>query len=496
MLNLRGVRESVKILLPIFVLFVATHAILIVAAVAGHPLGLPVVVRESVSGTRESVATLGFWATVFLFLRAYSLGAGTYTGIEAVSNGMAVLREPRVRTGKRTMLYMAVSLAITASGILMGYRLFDIEPAAGQTLNATLAHRVADGWNGTLPLGGVFVALTLVAEGALLFVAAQTGFLGGPRMLAAMAVDRWVPNRFANLSSRLVTSNGVFVMGILAAVALLYTGASVKQLVIMYSINVFVTFTVSQLGMVRHWWSERRRAAGWHWRLAINGGGMLLSFGILVATVTLKFFQGGWLTVLVTGAAVGVAFLVRRHYRRFQFALTMLDLLVESSLVGESRDGREARTAALFVNRYDGLGLHTFGRVRALMGGDLRKVIFLSVIQVDSDQFRNEAHLESLRRARMEELQRYEGLARAAGLEVESHYGLGTDVVEELEKLALAVAAREPRTVFVAGQVVFQQETLTMRLLHNEVAFGLQRRLLYQGLDIVIVPVQLPKEVW
>jgi amino acid transporter len=497
MLNLRGVKESVRILLPIFILFVVTHAILIATAVGGHSAGVPAVFQDSISGTRESIRTTGLWATIFLFLRAYSLGAGTYTGIEAVSNGMAVLREPRVRTGKRTMLYMALSLAITAAGILLAYRLFDIEHEAGRTLNATLTHRVADGWDRPgLPWGSVFVALTLLSEGALLFVAAQTGFLGGPRMLAAMAVDRWVPNRFANLSGRLVTGNGILLMGTAAAVALLYTRSSVKQLVIMYSINVFVTFTLSQLGMVRHWWAERTRVTDWMWRLLLNGSGMLICFAILVVTVSLKFFQGGWLTVVVTGSTVGVAFLVRRHYRRFQFALTMLNLLVENSQPAAAAEPGQGRTAGIFVNRYDGLGLHTLGRVRALMGTDLRKVVFLSVVQVDSDQFRDEAHLFSLTAARRAELERYEVVAREAGLEAASRHAIGTDVVEELETLAVEVAAADPQMVFVAGQVVFQQETLTMRLLHNEVAFALQRRLLYRGLDIVIVPVQLPSEVW
>ena len=495
-LNLRGVKESVRVLLPIFLLFVVTHIILIGTAIGSHADGLPAVFSDSVTGTRESIRTTGLWATVFLFLRAYSLGAGTYTGIEAVSNGMAVLREPRVRTGKRTMLYMALSLAITAAGILIGYRLFDISHETGRTLNATLTHQVADGWDRPgLPLGGIFIGLTLLSEGALLFVAAQTGFLGGPRMLASMAVDRWVPNRFANLSGRLVTGNGVLLMGTAAAIALLYTRSSVKQLVIMYSINVFVTFTLSQLGMVRHWWAQRGVVNDWMWRLLLNGSGMVICFAILIVTVSLKFFQGGWLTVLVTGGAVGVAFLVRQHYRRFQFALTMLNLLVENSQPPAPEPGR-TRTAGIFVNRYDGLGLHTLGRVRALMGTDLRKVVFLSVVQVDSDQFRDEQHLGSLIAARQAELQRYEAVAREAGLETESRQAMGTDVVEELEQLAVEVAAADPEMVFVAGQVVFQQETMTMRLLHNEVAFALQRRLLYRGLDIVIVPVQLPREVW
>ena len=120
------------------------------------------------------------------------------------------------------------------------------------------------------------VVFTLLSEGALLFVAAQTGFVAGPRTLAAMAVDHWVPKRFNHLSERLVTQNGVLTMGIAAALVLLYTRGSVQLLVVMYSINVFLTFTLTQLGMVRHWWNVRGArgalAAPAHRRVARHAG--------------------------------------------------------------------------------------------------------------------------------------------------------------------------------------------------------------------------------
>ena len=498
-MNLRGVKESIRILTPIFLLFVVTHAVLILGTLATHAGGLTDVTDHAVTGTRESVQSLGLWATFLIFLRAYSLGAGTYTGIEAISNGLPALREPRARTGRRTMQYMAVSLALTASGILIGYRLFDLEHEPGRTMNATLLHRFADPWNtGSLEIGAMFVALALLSEGALLFVGAQAGFVDGPRTLAFMAVDRWVPNRFANLSNRLVTSNGILLMGLAAAAAVVYTRADVAHLVVMYSINVFVTFTLSQLGMVRHWWEVRASHRGWMPRLLLNGTGMLLCVGILIVTVALKFFQGGWVTVAITGSLVGVAFLVRRHYRRFQFATTMLNLLVEDTVAKpiDAEAARTGRTAVLFVNRYDGLGLHTLARVKSLLGNELRRVVFLSVVQVDSDEFRDQAHLDGLRASRQEELGRYENVAREAGIAAESRFVVGTDVVEELEQLATVTASDHPNALFVAGQVVFEKETMATRFLHNEIAFALQRRLIFLGLDMIIVPVQLPREIW
>jgi hypothetical protein len=121
--------------------------------------------------------------------------------------------------------------------------------------------RVSAAWPGA----GAFLLLTLLSEGALLFVAAQAGFLDGPRVLANMAIDSWVPRRFYQLSERLVTENGIVLMGGAALAILLYTGGSVTMLVTLYSINVFLTFSLSQLGMCVHWWQERPRSS---WRVS------------------------------------------------------------------------------------------------------------------------------------------------------------------------------------------------------------------------------------
>jgi amino acid transporter len=495
-LNLRGVKESVTVLMPIFVVFVITHAVLIVGSLARHADALPGLWTGSIEGTRDSIQQIGLWATLFIFLRAFSMGAGTYTGIEAVSNGLPVLREPRVRTGQRTMLYMAISLALTAGGILIGYRLFGVEHQPGRTLNASLLHHFADGWNtNAVPWGALFVGLTLLAEGSLLFVAAQTGFVDGPRVMASMAVDRWLPNRFANLSSRLVTGNGILFMAVAAAAVLLYSRAKVSHLVVMYSINVFVTFTLSQLGMVRHWWRERREQPGWRHKLAINGAGMVISLAILVVTVALKFFQGGWLTVVITGGFVVVAFLVRRHYRRVAYAIGLLNVTAQDAVLEaeQTAQRKSTRTVALFVNRYDGMGLHALARVRTLFGRELEKVIFISVAQVDSDHFHSVERVEKLRRERVMDLDRYVSLVKSEGLQGEVHWATATDVVAELERLAVDIAEQDPDVFFVAGQLVFGHETISTRLLHNEVAFALQRRLTFRGLNVLVLPVRVPE---
>src|SRR4029079_19669440 len=136
--------------------------------------------------------------------------------------------------------------------------------------------------------------VTLVSEGFLLLVAAQAGFLGGPPVMSNMAIDRWLPSRFTSLSDRLVMKDGVLAMGAAALATIWYTHASVKILVVMYSINVFLTFTLSQLGMVRHWLQVR--GPGWVQGFLINTTGMLLTLGILIMTSIIKFGEGGWVT--------------------------------------------------------------------------------------------------------------------------------------------------------------------------------------------------------
>ena len=142
-LNLRGVKESVTLLAPIFLVFLVTHAVLIAGAIFSRVDEVHVVAAQVKDGLSSGVATLGLGGMLALFLRAYSMGAGTYTGIEAVSNGLPIMREPRVETGKRTMVLMAISLALTAGGILLGYLLLHVTPVPGKTMNAVLAERFA-----------------------------------------------------------------------------------------------------------------------------------------------------------------------------------------------------------------------------------------------------------------------------------------------------------------------------------------------------------------
>jgi len=495
-LNLRGVKESVVVLTPIFMTFVLCHAGLIGFGLATHAGAMGSLSADTVADTQSAVAELGLLPVIVLFLKAFSLGGGTFTGIEAVSNSTDILREPRVETGKRTMAYMATSLALTAGGILICYLIFGVHHEPGRTLNASLWMKIVGEWKvGGVAVGAAIVVITLLSEGLLLFVAAQTGFVAGPRTLAAMGVDQWVPKRFAHLSERLVTQNGIISMGVAAVLVLLYTAGIVKILVVMYSVNVFLTFTLTQLGMVRHWWNERSGLPHWRRRLIVALVGTLVTFGILCVTASVKFREGGWVTLLVTGALIAFCFVVRTHYRRVRSLLSSLDEVLTNLPLPEPKTqpelAPEGPTAIVLVESYAGLGIHTLLSIQRMFPRHFKNFVFCSVGLVDSGQFKGAADLHALEMKVRDDLEKYVHLAQRMGFYAEYRYTVGTDLIAELEGMCLDLMKEFRRSVVFAGQLVFQKENLFTRSLHHETAFSIQRRLQFAGVQVIILPIRV-----
>ena len=230
-LNMRGVKESVLLLAPIFLMFLITHIFIIIYALSKHMTNFAPVVSATSVDIHKSVSELGIFGAMLLVMRSYSMGAGTYTGIEAVSNGLPVLRDPKVETAKKTMRYMSLSLSFVVMGLMLNYIFYHVSPMPGRTLNAVFFEQATVSWG--LGPAGVFILVALITEAALLFVAAQTGFIDGPRVLANMALDRWFPTRFSTLSDRLVTQNGILIIGGVALCMMAFTGASVRFLVVL-----------------------------------------------------------------------------------------------------------------------------------------------------------------------------------------------------------------------------------------------------------------------
>jgi len=487
-MNLRGVKESVTVVVPIFMVFIITHVIVLVGCLVIYGHKIPALTHDFSQSLHSDVKTMGLWAVFLVFMNAYSRGAGTYTGIEAVSNGVPIMREPRVATARRTMVYMGASLAITAGGILLGYYLVGVHPEEGQTLNAVLVER--------LGFGQWFVVLTLVAEGGLLIVAAQTGFIDGPRVMANMAVDSWLPHRFSALSERLTMHYGVMLIGAAALLSLYGTGGQVDTLVTMYSINVFVTFSLSQLGMVRFWWHKRAEGAGSRGDMGMHLVALALCVLILVMVVYEKFFEGGWITMVVTAALIVLCMLIRRHYQEIRTRVAQLTKILEDLPATARPDvphelSPSAPTAVLLVASFSGLGVHSLLAVMRTFPKHYHQVVFASVGVIDSGSFKGEAEIVALEKQTGDGLVQYVELARRLGLPATSRHLIGTDQVSSAEELCAGIAATYPRAVFFGGKLIFKHETWFSRILHNESAFAIQRRLQWRGLPMVVLPVRV-----
>lgn len=495
MLNLRGMRESITVLLPIFLGFFITHTLLIAYGILGHSQGLTLVVPDAIQDTSRLAHDIGWVAALSLFLRAYSLGGGTYTGIEAVSNNVQTLREPRVRTGKLTMFYMASSLAFTAGGIILLYLLWKAQPIEGQTLNAVVFGTIIR----SLGMGPAFsqgmLLVVLVFEAGLLFVAANTGFLGGPQVLSNMAADSWMPHQFRHLSTRLVTQNGILIMGLAALVIILWSRGEVDLLVVLYSINVFLTFTLSLLGLCIYWWRARGRDRRWPHRLAFSGLGLLITSGILAVTLVEKFGEGGWVTVLITSLVVVTCLAIHRHYDWVRARLKDVDEIFSAAPCPKAENppalDPHAPTAVFIVGSSRGGGIHTVLWVQRLFPHHFRNFIFISAKAVDSRSYGGGEQGDQLRAALEASLSFYVNYCNANGLAATSHFSLGTDSIDELAKLAQAVQKDFSNCVFFASRLVFRNENWLTRLLHNQTALVLQRRLHVEGMQMFILPMQL-----
>lgn len=495
LMNLRGAKESIQILLPIFLGFVATHFILIIYGIMAHASGLPALIPDTIADTSQLAADTSWMFVAALFLKAYSLGGGTYTGIEAVSNNVQSLKEPRVRTGKLTMLYMATSLAFMAGGIILLYLLWNARPVEGQTLNAVVFGSILGemGFDGGARQAALVVVLAF--EAGLLFVAANTGFLGGPAVLANMAVDSWMPHKFRYLSTRLVTQNGILLMGIAAIGILMLSGGKVDFLVVLYSINVFLTFSLSLTGLCIYWIKHRREDRRWLRRFALSASGLVVTVSILIVTTVAKFDEGGWITVVITGAVIGMCVLIRNHYRETKARIGAVDAVFAEQPYGSEtkypEPDPESPTAVFVVGTSRGGGLHALLWVQRMFPDHFRNFIFVMARAVDAHAYGGEESIEHLRTESNVSLSFFVNFCHSHGLAAKSYLAFGTDAVEQIAQLADQVRTDFPGAIFFTSKLITEDENFMTRLLHNQAALTLQRRLHLEGIQMVILPMKI-----
>jgi len=490
-MNLRGVKESVTALAPIFIIFVATHILLIGYGIFHHADQFGLVFSQFDSSFKQDIRAIGLIGILAIFLRAFSLGGGTYTGLEAVSNGMQIMREPRVQTGRRTMLYMAVSLAFTAAGLLICYALLQVKPTEGRTLNAILANEVFYNW----PLSGTIVFVTILSEGALLLVGAQAGFVDGPRVIANMATDFWLPHRFSMLSDRLTMQNGIVLMGFASIILLLYTNGSISALIVMYSINVFLTFSLSQFGMILFSLRNKKKDENWKWHIVTHVIGFVLCMTILCITIYEKFGEGGWMTLIITSVLIALCYLIKKHYLNVRKEASKLGDILQKIHPGKKFNNEplnpNEQTAILLVSGYNGFGLHTWFSINRKFPHFYKNFIFISIAEVDQESFKGSAEMEQLRISVGNGLKKYVELVRSYGLPADYRMDAGTDVVETATQMCQSLAKEFPKSMVFTGKLIFRQEHFYQRALHNETAYAIQRRLQWDGIETVILPIRV-----
>ncbi len=300
--NLRGVRESGRLFAIPTYSFVLIFLTLIGTGLVRWATGS----LSPLPAPAASPAEAGVQAvTLFLVLRAFASGCTALTGVEAISNGIPAFRRPEARNAGVTLVAMAILLGTMFLGISFLARTLGVVPAEHETVVSQIGRQVL----GQGPLYLVLQVTTML----ILVLAANTSFAGFPRLAAILARDRFLPRQLTNLGDRLVFANGIVLLAVLAAALVVLFGGRTHRLIPLYAVGVFLSFTLSQAGMVRHW--RRERGAGWTWKMAVNGLGAVATGVVLIVIAATKFVHGAWIVIALIPAIVWGFSQVRRHYQ-------------------------------------------------------------------------------------------------------------------------------------------------------------------------------------
>jgi len=297
------------------------------------------------------------------------------------------------------------------------------------------------------------------------------------------------------LSDRFTMQNGVLLMGGASLLLLLYTHGSISALVVMYSINVFVTFSLSQLGMVVFYVRNSNVDDRWKRHIAIHVVGLILCLTILSVTVYEKFEEGGWMTLLITSVVIVLCYWIHGHYRKVHRAARKLEEVLTGMPPGgnfnnDPVDPKEA-TAIMLVSGYNGFGIHVWLSIIRKFPKLYKNFIFVSVAEIDSGSFKGIAEIEALKTSLANALKKYVQLVRSFGFSADYRMSVGTDVVDGVTQICKSLANEFPRSMVFTGKLIFQYDRYFQRFLHNETAFAIQRHLQWEGVDTVILPIRI-----
>ncbi len=311
--NLRGVRESgAAFSVPTYVFIAMMLALLgtgLVHVFLGHGGGVPSAPLkvDPVSVRQHAMRPVTGFALVYLLLRGFAEGGVAATGTEAISNGVQAFRQPASRNAAATLMWMVTILAVFFLGTSYLAHHFGVMPTAAQTVLSQLGHRMF----------GASLAYYLLQYStfALLVLAANTAFADFPRLSSILAQDGYMPRQFAARGDRLAFSNGIIVLGAVAVLLVVAFSGDTSRLIPLYAMGVFVCFTLSQSGMVRHW--RQVKGQGWRRRATLNGVGAAATGLVTVVQVVTKFAEGGWIIVVIIPAIIAALVRIHRHYADF-----------------------------------------------------------------------------------------------------------------------------------------------------------------------------------
>jgi len=299
--NMRGVRESGTL----FAIPTYGFVFIILALISVGLARLVTGTLSPVSGHIAPAAQESTQAmTLFLLLRAFASGCTALTGVEAISNGIPAFQKPEAENAGKTLVAMAALLATMFLGLTTLARALSVVPVEHETVVSQIGRQVF----GTGPLYLILQAATAL----ILVLAANTSFADFPRLSAILARARYLPRQLANLGDRLVFANGIIALALLASGLVVLFGGQTHRLIPLYAVGVFLSFTLSQAGMVRHWYKEG--GPGWQWKAVINGLGAVATGIVLLVIVVTKFIHGAWIVILLIPAFVWVFHAIRRHY--------------------------------------------------------------------------------------------------------------------------------------------------------------------------------------
>jgi amino acid transporter len=451
--NLWGVGESARLFIVPTLAFIAAIAVVIVAGlIRSHPAVAPP------SHLPQVAASVG----VLLLLRAFASGCSALTGVEAIANAVPTFRQPRIRRAQNTELLLGVTLGLMLIGLAILIGKFHVTPAPAETVLAQVAAA-------SLGKGAFFYFVQLITT-VLLALAANTSFGGLPVLASLLARDNFLPHLFFLRADRQVHRYGVGVLAVAAGILLVVAEGNTQRLVPLFAIGVFVGFTISQAGMVRHWRADR--SSGWVSRAAINGLGAILTLAALAIELISKFTKGAWLIVLIIPVLVLMFTRVHRAYSRISALLQ----------IGRIPPPPEP-SAALVVVPVGGMSrLTQEGISAALSLGD--EVIAVTVSYTDPDETRGDA---SFRR----QWEEWNPGVPLVTLSTE-HRALGPPVVEYLRDLEAEDRFR--RIVVLIPEV--QPARPWQRILHNQRGFVLDRAIQKGTVNVVVCRLHFQRALW